>query len=96
MKSKKLPKKSIGDFTAQDEAAKRPGVKLVKQKRAKKPSIYDELDEMDEFGNQLSYKRFNKAGKITSQDVSQYNEFHLLTSIAYKEKYFSLMEYTYY
>lgn len=58
--------------------------------------IYHYEKEMDEFGNQLSYKRFNKAGKITSQDVSQYNEFHLLTSIAYKEKYFSLMEYTYY
>jgi len=48
MKSKKLPKKSIGDFVSMDEGAKKSGVKLVKQKRSKKPSIYDELDEMDD------------------------------------------------
>ncbi len=58
--------------------------------------IYHYEKEMDEFGNQLSYKRFNKKGEITSQDVYRYNEFHLLTSIAYREKYISLMEYTYY
>lgn len=54
MKSKKLPKKNIGDFVSQDEAAKRPGVKLVKQKRSKKPSIYDEMDDFydDELENE--------------------------------------------
>jgi hypothetical protein len=45
MKSKKLPKKNIGDFVSKDEAAKKPGVKLVSQKRSKKPSIYDEMDD---------------------------------------------------
>lgn len=69
MKSKKLPKKSIGDFTAQDEAAKRPGVKLVKQKRAKKPSIYDELDEMDEFGNNDDFDDYlNEKDDLDDED----------------------------
>ena len=51
MKSKKLPKKNIGDFVSKDEAAKKPGVKLVNQKRSKKPSIYDETD--DFYGSEM-------------------------------------------
>lgn len=51
MKSKKLPKKIIGDFASQDEVAKKSGVKLAKPKRSKKPSIYDEMDDLEYFNN---------------------------------------------
>lgn len=51
MKSKKLPKKIIGDFASQDEVAKKSGVKLAKSKRSKKPSIYDEMDDLEYFNN---------------------------------------------
>lgn len=58
MKSKKLPKKIIGDFVSLDEGAKKSGVKLVKQKRSKKPSIYDELDEMDDYEMNDDFDRY--------------------------------------
>ncbi len=58
MKSKKLPKKNIGDFVSMDEGAKKSGVKLVKQKRSKKPSIYDELDEMDDYEMNDDFDRY--------------------------------------
>lgn len=48
MKSKKLPKKHSNDFDA-FEKPKKSGAIASKSKRSKKPSIYDELDEMDEF-----------------------------------------------
>jgi len=49
MKSKKLPKKTMSNFASNDEEAKKNGVKLSKQKRSKKPSIYDDDDEFDEY-----------------------------------------------
>jgi hypothetical protein len=48
MKSKKLPKKHSNDFDA-FEKPKKSGANVSTGKRSKKPSIYDELDEMDEF-----------------------------------------------
>ncbi len=48
MKSKKLPNKHNGEFDS-FEKPKKSGAALKKNKRSKKPSIYDELDEMDEF-----------------------------------------------
>ena len=46
MKSKKLPNKNVSDFASKDEEAKKNGAKLSKQKRSKKPSIYDDADDM--------------------------------------------------
>ena len=48
MKAKKLPNKNSGMFQ-NEEALSKAGVKLVKQKRSQKPSIYDETDEYDNF-----------------------------------------------
>ncbi|WP_291859306.1 hypothetical protein [Marinilabilia sp.] len=51
MKSKKLPQKHNNDFDA-FEKPKKSGANVSKSKRSKKPSIYDELDdlgEMDDF-----------------------------------------------
>ena len=47
MKGKKLPKKNSGMFQ-DEESVNKPGVKLNKQRRSKKPSIYDEMDELDD------------------------------------------------
>ena len=50
MKSKKLPKKNVSDFASKDEEANKSGAKLSKQKRSKKPSIYDDADgEFDDY-----------------------------------------------
>jgi hypothetical protein len=49
MKGKKLPKKNSGSIFQDEEALKKSGVKLAKQKRSKKPSIYDELYEAEEY-----------------------------------------------
>ncbi len=46
MKSKKLPQKKSAEFDS-NEKAKKAGLKEPKQKRAKKPSIYDD-DEMED------------------------------------------------
>lgn len=51
MKEKKLPKKETGIFMQDEEAIKKPGVKLSKSKRSRKPSIYDEMDDLEEFGD---------------------------------------------
>ncbi len=48
MKSKKLPLKKSAEFES-NEKAKKAGVKTPKVKRSKKPSIYDDDDEMDGF-----------------------------------------------
>jgi len=48
MKSKKMPKKHKADFDSFEKPNK-SGAKVQKEKRSKKPSIYDELEEMDEF-----------------------------------------------
>lgn len=45
MKTKKLPKRKNEFATSED--AKKQSVKLNKQKRAKKPSIYDEMSDDD-------------------------------------------------
>ncbi|MDG5800383.1 hypothetical protein QA597_08440 [Marinilabiliaceae bacterium ANBcel2] len=50
MKSKKLPKKSSGHFFRDEEAIKKP-VKTSKPKREKKLSIYDDLEELDDYGS---------------------------------------------
>ncbi len=49
MKGKKLPKKNSGMYQ-DEEAIKKPGVKLSKEKRSKKLSIYD-VDDIDEIEN---------------------------------------------
>ncbi len=49
MKSKKLPKKNTGNLASQDDGPIRPGVKLAKEKRSKKPSIYDERDDFETY-----------------------------------------------
>ena len=58
MKEKKLAKKKSGLFMQDEDAIKKPGVKLSKSKKSKKPSIYDEMDDLDEFGG------FNSEGSI--------------------------------
>ncbi|WP_016778978.1 hypothetical protein [Anaerophaga thermohalophila] len=59
MKSKKLPKKHREDFDALEKPRK-SGVKVKKGKRARKPSIYDDLEEMDEFVlNEREYSGFD-------------------------------------
>jgi hypothetical protein len=48
MKSNKPRKKQMSDFSSQDESSMRRGAtKIMHDKRSKKPSIYDEMD--DEF-----------------------------------------------
>ncbi|ASB50249.1 hypothetical protein [Alkalitalea saponilacus] len=49
MKTKRLPTRNSGGMFQDEESLKRPGVKLGKQKRSKKPSIYDEVDEFDDY-----------------------------------------------
>ncbi len=49
MKEKKLPKRNSGSMFQDEEPLKKPGVKLSKEKRSRKPSIYDDLDEFDDF-----------------------------------------------
>ncbi|MFO8001489.1 MAG: hypothetical protein R6U46_09605 [Marinilabilia sp.] len=62
MKSKNLPKKHSNDFDA-FEKPKKSGAKVKKDKRSKKPSIYDELDELDEMDefvlNDREYRGFD-------------------------------------
>lgn len=66
MKTKKLPKKHSGDFDA-FEKPKKSGAKLKKEKSSKKRlSIYDELDEMDEFV--LSDREFGGFDDFYSDD----------------------------
>lgn len=51
MKEKRLPKKNSGLFMQDEDSIKKPGVKLNKSKRSRKPSIYDEMDDdLDDFG----------------------------------------------
>jgi hypothetical protein len=68
MKAKKLPNKKIGDFVSQDEAAKRQGVKLVKQKRSKKPSIYDEMDDLEEQELELESEDYDDLDDFQDMD----------------------------
>jgi len=59
MKSKKMPKKHKADFDSFEKPNK-SGAKVKKEKRSKKPSIYDELSEMDEFVlNEREYRGFD-------------------------------------
>jgi hypothetical protein len=55
MKTKKLPKKPKGDFDAFEKPKKSGAV--VKNKRSKKPSIYDEIDELDELNEFMQSDR---------------------------------------
>ncbi len=48
MKSKKLPQRKSADFGTA-EKAKKAGAKVPKVKRSKKPSIYDDPDEIENF-----------------------------------------------
>ena len=60
MKSKKLPKKHKADFDSFEKPKKSGAAKAKKDKRSRKPSIYDELDEMDEFVlNEREYSGFD-------------------------------------
>jgi hypothetical protein len=43
----KLPKRNSGMYEDENSFSK-SGVKLSKQRRSKKPSIYDEMDELEE------------------------------------------------
>lgn len=59
MKSKKQPKKKMEDFGAA-EKAKKASVKVAKVKRDKKPSIYDDSDEIENFVfNDVEFEGFN-------------------------------------
>ena len=59
MKSKKLPKKHKETFDALEKPNK-SGAKVKKSKRERKPSIYDELDDMDELVlNDREYSGFD-------------------------------------
>ncbi|MGQ1891429.1 hypothetical protein ACT29H_13395 [Thermophagus sp. OGC60D27] len=59
MKSKKLPKKHKEEFEAL-EKPKKSGVKVKKGKRERKPSIYDELEDIDELVlNDREYSGFD-------------------------------------
>lgn len=69
MKGKKLPKKNSGMFQDEDALGK-PGVKLGKQKRSRKPSIYDEMDEMDEF----DYSSKSKVDDYYEDDIVEDEE----------------------
>ncbi len=51
MKKQKLTKKQTGNFMQDEGEVKKPAGKLSQSKRAKKPSIYDELDDIEDFGD---------------------------------------------
>ena len=54
-----MPKKHKADFDSFEKPNK-SGAKVKKEKRSKKPSIYDELSEMDEFVlNEREYRGFD-------------------------------------
>lgn len=68
MKSKKLPKKHNNDFDA-FEKPKKSGANLSKSKRSKKPSIYDELDELEEMDDfVLSDREYRGFDDLYSDD----------------------------
>lgn len=54
MKENKLPKKTTGNFKQDEGEVKKAATKLSQSKRAKKPSIYDELDDIEDFGDYSS------------------------------------------
>ncbi len=54
MKENKLPKKTTGNFKQDEGEVKKAAAKLSQSKRAKKPSIYDELDDIEDFGDYSS------------------------------------------
>ncbi len=49
MKEKKLPKNNTGNFKQDEGEVKKPAGKLSQSKRAKKPSIYDDFDDIEDF-----------------------------------------------
>ncbi len=70
MKTKKMPKKHNVNFDA-FEKPKNSEAKIKKDKRSKKrPSIYDELDEMDEFvRDENEYKGFDNFFDDENEDL---------------------------
>lgn len=69
MKSKKMPKKHKADFDSFEKPNK-SGAKVKKEKRSKKPSIYDELNEMDEFVlNEREYRGFDDIYMDDNEDL---------------------------
>ncbi|MGM0377882.1 MAG: hypothetical protein ACQEQ0_14015 [Bacteroidota bacterium] len=69
MKSKKMPKKHKADFDSFEKPNK-SGAKVKKEKRSKKPSIYDELNEMDEFVlNEREYRGFDDIYTDDEEDL---------------------------
>ncbi len=80
MKEKKLPKKNSGIFTQDEDAIKKPGVKLSKSKRSKKPSIYDEMDDLDEFGGFNSEDSINDYLYDDDDDDLYWSENEILNS----------------
>jgi hypothetical protein len=54
MKSTNPRKKLLSDYSSQDELSLKRPISAEKDRRSRKPSIYDELDdEEDDFVNQL-------------------------------------------
>ncbi|MFW6043285.1 MAG: hypothetical protein ACOCPW_02910 [Marinilabiliaceae bacterium] len=72
MKSKKMPKKHKADFDSFEKPNK-SGAKVQKEKRSKKPSIYDELDELDEMDefvlNEREYRGFEDTYMDDEEDL---------------------------
>ena len=69
MKSKKMPKKHKTDFDSFEKPNK-SGAKVQKEKRSKKPSIYDELEEMDEFVlSEREYRGFEDSYMDDDEDL---------------------------
>ncbi|PZX15183.1 hypothetical protein LX69_02271 [Breznakibacter xylanolyticus] len=53
MKSNNPRKKLLSDYSSQDEHSLKRSVKAEKERRNRKPSIYDEMDDEDDFVAQL-------------------------------------------
>ena len=69
MKSKKMPKRHKADFDSFEKPNK-SGAKVQKEKRSKKPSIYDELEEMDEFVlSEREYRGFGDSYMDDEEDL---------------------------
>jgi len=65
MKAKKLPKKNSGTLFQDEQTLSKPGVKLSKQKRFKKPSIYDSMD------NEADEELFDESEELFDDELDE-------------------------
>ncbi|WP_026473021.1 hypothetical protein [Alkaliflexus imshenetskii] len=69
MKGKKLPKKNSGVLYQDEDTLRKSGVKLSKQKRSKKPSIYDEMDDVeDEYASDNDFDDYYENDMVNNED----------------------------